>query len=539
MAIFEIKNLNFTYARAKCKAIDNLSLKIEAGSFCVICGKSGSGKSTLIRLLKKEVSPQGELSGEILYNNIPLNSISDRVSVTDIGFVHQDVNSGLVCDKVWKELAFGLGNLGYNDDYIGAKVAEISEYFGISKWCNKKISELSGGSKQIVSLASVMTMNPKVLLLDEPTSMLDPIAKKNFINLLNRINKELGITIIMIEHNLENVFDIANNIVVLDSGKLIANCTPYCLSKALMGYDCLKYIGLPEFAEIYAQFGNDIMPNTIESKKAWLKSVIGDNAQNTANETLNNDCESQSVLTAENLYFRYDKKGEDIVKGASLKLNKGEIICLLGGNGGGKTTFINLLNGIFKAYSGKVKIEKNCKVATLPQNAKGLFVESSVENELNVFAKLLKIDKDKVQSLLEKFDLIGIRELHPYDISGGEVQRLALAKLFLVNPDILSLDEPTQGMDMASKEYLKNLLLENKLQGKSVIVVTHDLRFASMIADKVGMFFDGKIVALNSASKFFENNNIYTTESSYLTRDFEKGLYSVEKIVSRIKNNLC
>lgn len=538
MAIFEIKNLNFTYARAKCKAIDNLSLKIEAGSFCVICGKSGSGKSTLIRLLKNEVAPQGELSGEILYDNIPLKCISDRVSVTDIGFVHQDVDSGLVCDKVWKELAFGLGNLGYNDDYIGARIAEISEYFGISKWYNKKISELSGGSKQIVSLASVMTMNPKVLLLDEPTSMLDPISKKNFINLLNRINKELGITIIMVEHNLESVFDIASNIIVLDSGKLIANCTPYCLPKSLVEYDCLKYIGLPEFAEVYTLFGNEKMPNTIENKRAWLKSVIGDSNQNLIKK-VDNNFNNENVLTAENLYFRYDKKGEDIVKGASIKLNKGEIICLLGGNGGGKTTFINLLNGIFKAYSGKVKIDKNCKVATLPQNAKGLFVESSVENELSVFAKLLKIDKDKVQSLLEKFDLIGIREQHPYDISGGEVQRLALAKLFLVNPDILILDEPTQCMDMLSKEYLINLLLQSKIQGKSVIVVTHDLRFTSMIADKVGMFFDGKIVALDSASNFFESNNIYTTESSYLTRDFEKGLYSVEKIINRIKNNLC
>lgn len=538
MAIFEIKNLNFTYARAKCKAIDNLSLKIEVGSFCVICGKSGSGKSTLIRLLKNEVAPQGELSGEILYDNIPLKCISDRVSVTDIGFVHQDVDSGLVCDKVWKELAFGLGNLGYNDDYIGARIAEISEYFGISKWYNKKISELSGGSKQIVSLASVMTMNPKVLLLDEPTSMLDPISKKNFINLLNRINKELGITIIMVEHNLESVFDIASNIIVLDSGKLIANCTPYCLPKSLVEYDCLKYIGLPEFAEVYTQFGNDNMPNTIENKRAWLKSVIGDSNQNLIKK-VDNNFNNENVLTAENLYFRYDKKGGDIVKGASIKLNKGEIICLLGGNGGGKTTFINLLNGIFKAYSGKVKIDKNCKVATLPQNAKGLFVESSVENELSVFAKLLKIDKDKVQSLLEKFDLIGIRELHPYDISGGEVQRLALAKLFLANPDILILDEPTQCMDMLSKEYLINLLLQSKIQGKSVIVVTHDLRFTSMIADKVGMFFDGKIVALDSASNFFESNNMYTTESSYLTRDFEKGLYSVEKIINRIKNNLC
>lgn len=538
MAIFEIKNLNFTYARAKCKAIDNLSLKIEVGSFCVICGKSGSGKSTLIRLLKNEVAPQGELSGEILYDNIPLKCISDRVSVTDIGFVHQDVDSGLVCDKVWKELAFGLGNLGYNDDYIGARIAEISEYFGISKWYNKKISELSGGSKQIVSLASVMTMNPKILLLDEPTSMLDPISKKNFINLLNRINKELGITIIMVEHNLESVFDIASNIIVLDSGKLIANCTPYCLPKSLVEYDCLKYIDLPEFAEVYTLFGNEKMPNTIENKRAWLKSVIGDSNQNLI-EKVDNNFNNENVLTAENLYFRYDKKGEDIVKGASIKLNKGEIICLLGGNGGGKTTFINLLNGIFKAYSGKVKIDKNCKVATLPQNAKGLFVESSVENELSVFAKLLKIDKDKVQSLLEKFDLIGIREQHPYDISGGEVQRLALAKLFLVNPDILILDEPTQCMDMLSKEYLINLLLQSKIQGKSVIVVTHDLRFTSMIADKVGMFFDGKIVALDSASNFFESNNIYTTESSYLTRDFEKGLYSVEKIINRIKNNLC
>lgn len=540
MAIFDIKNLTFTYSGAKSPVVDNLSLCIEQGDFCVICGKSGSGKSTLLRLLKREVSPRGEICGEILYNNMQLSKLQNEVSVSEIGFVHQDIDSQLVCDKVWKELAFGLGNLGFDDDFIAARVAEVSEYFGISKWYNRKISELSGGSKQIVSLAAVMTMKPKVLLLDEPTSMLDPIAKKNFVSILSRLNKEFGITIVMVEHNLESVFEIATQIVVLDNGRVVCKENPFSLAGKLFDNPYAKYIGLAEFAEIFAQFEkNKSMPLDFVSKKNWLQNKLSDIKVDgiSLNNNVTNcssNAEKEVLIKADKLCFRYDKKGDDIVKDCSFALKKGEIVCIVGGNGGGKTTFINLLNGVLKSYSGRVKVDKNCKIATMPQNAKGLFVENSVQDELLVCAKLLKVDKSVVHKLIESFDLGHISQNHPYDISGGEVQRLALVKLFLINPDIIILDEPTQGMDMEAKEYLKNVLVKNKNEGKGVVVVTHDLRFAASVADRVGIFFDGKILSLREAKEFFAGNSLYTTESSLLTRDFAEDLYSVDKIVDAL-----
>lgn len=543
MAIFDIKNLTFTYSGVKSPAIDNLNLSISEGDFCVICGKSGSGKSTLLRLLKKQIAPRGELSGDIFYGGINLNNLDDKQSVAEIGFVHQDIDNQLVCDKVWKELSFGLGNLGFENDYIASKVAEVSEYFGISKWYNRKISELSGGSKQIVSLAAIMTMNPKVLLLDEPTSMLDPISKKNFVNILSRINKELGVTIVMVEHNLESVFDMATRIVVMDGGKIVCKEKPVELAGKLSHNPYAKYIGLTEFAEVYAQLEkNRTMPLDIKDKKSWIKDKLSCNhvvdiCKQNKNATSCKFEEKDVLLKADKLCFRYEKKGEDIVKDCCLELKKGEIVCIVGGNGGGKTTFINLLNGVFKSYSGRLKVDKNCRIATLPQNAKGLFVENSVQDELLVCAKLLKVDISVVNDLMDSFELNEISQNHPYDISGGEVQRLALAKLFLTSPDVIILDEPTQGMDMAAKEYLKNLLLSKKDDGKGVIVVTHDLRFASSVADRIGIFFDGKILSLRGAKEFFYENSLYTTESSLLTRDFADDLYSVEKIVDAIKMN--
>ncbi len=538
MAIYNIKNLSFKYKNQTNFAVCNVNLELDEGGFYIICGASGSGKSTLLKLMKNQFSLIGDMTGEIYYNNQKIDDVDERVLVSDIGFLHQDIENGLVCDKVWKELSFGLSNLGFSDEYIGARVAEVSEYFGISKWYNRKISELSGGSKQIVSLAALMTMNPKVLLLDEPTSMLDPIAKKNFVSMTSRINKELGVTIVVVEHNMENFYDISNKIIVMDKGAMQFQETPLNLPKSLQNKSYAKYVGLTEFAQIYtALCGGDSMPVGVVEKRNWLKSVLKDCTKNPSkiNTNLQNDEKKEIVLSAKNLYFRYDKKGADIVCNANFELNSGEIVCILGGNGGGKTTFINLLNGTLKAYSGKVIKDKTKAIATLPQNAKCLFVENTVKSEMFVTAKLLGIDKQIAEQLIKDFELTEIENSHPYDISGGEVERLALAKLFLTNPDIIILDEPTQGMDIKAKEYLKELLLQQKALGKSVIVVTHDLRFAADIADKVGLFFDGKVMAFKAAQEFFETNSLYTTESSLLTRDFVSGLYTADKIIDYIK----
>lgn len=540
MAIYDIKNLTFTYSGQNCPSLKGVNFELQEGGFYVICGKSGSGKSTLLRLLKKEVAPNGEILGEVNYCGQSLRSLDGKKSAAEIAFVFQDIDSQLVCDKVWKELAFGLGNLGYKDEYIASKVAEVAEYFGISKWYDKKISELSGGSKQIVAIAAVMTTNPKVLLLDEPTSMLDPIAKKNLANLLVRINSELGVTIVVVEHNTDSVFSFASKVIVLDGGEVVANVAPSDLPSCMRGKDYAKYVGLPEFAELFVRLGKtDDLPQTFVEKKNFLHNLLAARDDSNCKERPPiKSCEQDNkdiVLQAKDIWFRYDKKGADVVCGANFVLHKDEIVCIVGGNGGGKTTFANILAGVYKPYSGKVKKGSTYRVAMLPQNAKGLFVESCVQEEMLVLAKLLKVEKSLAESLMKKFELEGIAHLHPYDVSGGEVQRLALAKLFLTNPDVIILDEPTQGMDIAAKDYLKVFLREQTAQGKSVIIITHDLKFASEIGDRIGLFFDGKISSLSSKQEFFGNNFLYTTECSLLTRDMCYGLSNVDEVVDFLK----
>lgn len=538
MALFEIKNLTFTYAGSRFPALKDVSLTLEEGGFYVICGRSGSGKSTLLSLMKRE--PSGNLSGSILYDGTELHKLDERRRVAELGFVHQDVDAGLVCDKVWKELSFGLGNLGYSDEFIGCRVAEVSEYFGISDLYTQKISELSGGCRQIVALAAVMTLNPKVLLLDEPMSMLDPVAKRNFANLLCRINQELGVTIVVVEHNLDCLFDAAQHFIVMDGGSVAVTGDRKDICAEISGKSCAQYVGLPEFAEVFTRLGGrGDLPDTFGDKRDWLCTVL---PKGIARQNLTQNGEPPKskthnvVLSADKLYFRYDKHGRDIIKGASLQLLKGETLCLLGGNGGGKTTFAGLLTGAKKAYSGKVKRDKSLRIAMLCQRAKDLFAESSVRDELLVTAKLLGIGEGKAKQLMTDFELDGIADRHVYDISGGEVQRLALAKLFLLSPDIIILDEPTQGMDIAAKRYLIDLIAEQKGKGKSFLCITHDMQFAAAIADRVGMFFDGKVLALDAADKFFANNSVYTSESSLLTRGTQSGLYTPQKIVDFVQS---
>lgn len=573
MAIISCKNLTFTYSTSQKPVLRNVNLDLEQGKFYLICGKSGSGKSTLLRHMKKQLVPKGEILGEVLYNGTNVKELEEKISASEVGFVMQDIDGQIVTDKVWSELAFGLGNLGYDDKYIANRLAEVSEYFGISKWFNKRTAELSGGGKQIVSLASIIATNPKLLLLDEPTSMLDPIARKNFANLLARINKELGITIVAVEHNMQEMFDLADEIIVLDEGEIKTKKPPYELPAVLSNAEYAKYVGLPEQAEIFVSLcGTGNFPKNVFEGARWLK----ENFANTINdaEQLNkiqqsdnekqNECAQkqdgkeginankaskidtkQSVLSVKGGYFRYDKKGEDILKGVDFSLFKGEVVCIVGGNGSGKSTFISALVGANKLYSGKVIVKekekgKKFKVSAIFQNPKSLFVEQSVREELLTMAKFLGVEKQKVEQLICDFELGGILDNHPYDISGGEVQKLAIAKALLVEPDIIVLDEPTQGVDKSVKEYLKTQLAKFKAEGKSVIIVTHDLTFASEIADRVGMFFDGKIFSLSNANDFFACNNFYTTTSALLTRGYYKNAYTAQRVIELgVANGKC
>ena len=393
MALFEIKNLTFAYPETDKPALCDISLTIEQGEFIVICGKSGCGKTTFLRHLKTVMSPYGKREGEILFNGERLEEVSIREQSSKIGYVLQSPENQIVTDKVWHELAFGLENLGYEQKTIRLRVAEMASFFGIQNWFHKNVEELSGGQKQLLNLASIMAMQPKVLILDEPTSQLDPIAAADFLSTVRKINLDLGITVIMIEHRLEEVFPLADKVLVLEDGHNKFYDEPKLVGKALASNDL--FLAMPSPVQIYNATGQmGECPLTVCEGRNWLgkyykkEEFIYD--QDEKKDTKKKD----HMIEAKEIWFRYERDGKDIVKDLSMTVEKGELFCILGGNGTGKSTTLSILSGIRKPYRGKVFLDgKNIKnipekemfhhfLGVLPQNPQTLFVGNTVEEDL-------------------------------------------------------------------------------------------------------------------------------------------------------------
>ncbi len=440
MAYIEIKNLKFKYPQSEREVLSDINLSIEKGEIIVVCGKTGSGKSTLLRNLKKEIAPAGELSGEI------------QINTEKIGFVFQNPEHQVVTDRVYSEIAFALENEGVPTAEIKLRVAEISEYFGITDWFFKKVDELSGGQKQILNLASTMVADPEILIMDEPIAMLDPIAKESLLHLLGRINRDFGTTIIMAEHDVKKVEYLADKIVAIKDGQI-----------------------------------SDDVSEWLEDSEPRISEKVTD----------------EQVLECKNLWFRYHKNNPDVLRGLSFSVNKGETFCLLGGNGTGKTTALLVLSKVLKAYRGKVKTDK--KIGLMPQDAKQLFSYETVKEELDSAYE----DKNEMNRIIEEMNLSDLLDMHPYDLSGGEQELLGIVKVLSTNPDILLLDEPTKGLDIFLKEEFAELFRKLKNKGRTILVVTHDIDFCKRVADRCGLFAQGKLIGVNKTEEFFKNMKFY------------------------------
>ncbi|MFQ9516265.1 MAG: ABC transporter ATP-binding protein [Eubacterium sp.] len=497
MAQIQIKNLTFAYSGSVQSAIADIALEVYEGDFVVICGKSGSGKSTLLRMLKPAIRPFGKSFGQVLYENIPIDQVSDKVQAEQIGFIMQNPEHQIVTDKVWHELAFGLENLGYQKEEIRLRVTEMAEYFGITDWYFDPVDKLSGGQKQLLNLAAAMAMHPKVMVLDEPTAQLDPIAAETFLDMLKKINRDLGITIILSEHRLNHVLPEADRIVIMEDGEILLKGTPEDVILSVEDRELMNLMPVP--AQIFKKCnGEGTVPLSVEQGRKWISSTkaYGEICIEKGEDI------GTIAVNCKNLWFRYERSGRDIIKGLNLQVKKGEIFALLGGNGTGKTTTLSLLSGIHKAYRGKLKIEG--KVSALPQNVQTLFRKETVKQEAEGIP----------EKIIRQTDLEDLMEHHPYDISGGQQQKLALAKVLSGNPDILLLDEPTKGIDAIYKESLGKILLELKKAGKTIIMVSHDVDFCGEFADRCGLFADGSLIAVNDVRGFFAGNRFYTTTVS-------------------------
>lgn len=622
MAHFEIKDLTFYYPGGSRPALNDINLEIERGSYVTVCGRSGSGKTTLLRHLKSVLAPHGKKTGDILFGGRPLEEAGLREQSSMIGYVMQDPDDQVVTDKVWHELAFGLESLGIDQKTMRLRVAEMASYFGIQGWFHKDVAELSGGQKQLLNLASIMAMQPEVLILDEPTSQLDPIAASDFLNTVRKINLELGTTVIITEHRLEDILHASDMVVVMESGRIAACGGPRTVGQQLYESGSEMFAAMPAPMQIYfgvrsdsardgdvpssgrssggsadactgqaaselhalsggsADVDGSECPLTVREGRTWLsrefegreikfrslaeaagshcvngqtaaarRSMPGQTAADVVGQVFVSaagaDGEtvisqrhdtSKPALEIKEAWFRYEKNAPDVLKGFSLEVPRNELFAIAGGNGTGKSTALKTICGICRPYRGKViidgkRLEKYSsgelfrgKLAMLPQDPKSLFVKKTVREELEEMqpgSSQADARGGKNTAIAETVQLCDIEDLldsHPYDLSGGEQQRTALAKVLLTGPEILLLDEPTKGMDSFFKIKFAGILGELKKHGVTIVMVSHDVEFCARYADTVSMMFDGSIITTNTPDRFFSQNSFYTTAANRMSR---------------------
>lgn len=578
--IFDIDKFSFAYPDGNDEsgrtylpdALRDTELHVRQGEFVVILGKSGCGKTTLLRQLKPSVTPVGKKKGQIIFDGKDICSLDDRMAASQIGFVWQDVNAQLVTDKVWHELAFGLESLGYDNGYVRRRVAEMGSFFGLGDIFQRKVMDLSGGQKQLVNLASVMAMSPKVLVLDEPTSQLDPIAANDFINSLVRINRELGTTIIMTEHRLEDVLPVCNRSVVMENGRIIydGDVRGFAESVRSKRIDRGLYLSMPASVQIYMGLEKDSgkqLPLTVPDAREWLVDydrkfrenggapVVpeiqnrgadegvngsenqadnaavdkGDKKRGAVNGQKDAGCREEHpvVCSLDEVSFRYERNTGDVLRQVSLDIYANEILMINGSNGCGKSTMLSLIANLYSPYSGKLHIAKNLRTGMLPQNPELLFTRRSVRDEL--------IDAKDRQQLAEIVRFCRLEELldrHPYDLSGGEKQRLGLAKVLIADPDILLMDEPTKGLDNGFKMQLADMLRKLQKRGKTIVVVSHDIEFCAVAGDRVALLFDGEVAMVGDVRSYMSDNNFFTTAASRISRNILDGAVTVREVLA-------
>ena len=570
MAHFEIKNLSFSYPTAGGrKALDNINLTIERGQYVTFCGRSGCGKTTLLRQLKSALTPHGKRTGEILFDGTLIGNVGLREQSARIGYVMQDPDNQIVTDKVWHELAFGLESLGVDQKTIRLRVAEMASYFGIQGWFHKKVTELSGGQKQLLNLASIMAMQPDVLILDEPTSQLDPIAASDFLSTVRKINRELRTTVLITEHRLEDIFHASDRVVIMEDGKVLTADDPRQVGAFLKEKDSPIFAAMPSPVQIYygvvglsenstGSFRKayaDTCPLTVREGAAWLDTLFdGRKPEKTVIEDTDpaladpEDIEDPAVFVKET-WFRYEKDTPDVLKGVVLRVPRKTLFAVVGGNGTGKSTLLKTICNTCKPYRGKVLIDgkpvgkyKDSELfrhnlALLPQDPKSLFVKKTVREEL-----LEMLEKGESESRIDEIaalcEITPLLSQHPYDLSGGEQQRAALAKVLLTDPKILLLDEPTKGIDSFFKQQFAAILQKLKERGVTIIMVSHDVEFCAKYADLVSMFFDGSVVTTNTPNQFFSRNSFYTTAANRMSRHVFENAVNNEDVIKLCKENL-
>lgn len=537
MKIIEVKNLSFGYKNCNDNVFENVSFEAHEGELIFLCGATAGGKTTLLKCLKPELSPNGRRKGEILFCGRTLEDIGERASASEIGYVMQRPENQTVTDRVRSELAFCGESLGLPVSIIRRQVAEAAAYFGLEHILDEKVDFLSGGQRQLLNLASVMAVNPRLIVLDEPTAQLDPIAAGDFIRTLWRITRELSVTVIIAEHSFEELLPLADKVLFLDGEGKSHFGVPSDAAEKMMRSEQLGF-SMPSGIRIYNEFPE--LRKTAERPLTLGKSreMLSSRFRNEISQLpcKKRDIGNESAISLKNLYFTYDIRKQDVIVNASLDVKKGEVFVLLGSNGSGKSTLLSLISGIEKPYRGEVKIlGTSIKrhgsglygkiLAMLPQDIQSSFLHDSIGEELGF------TEDDSVYDFRQLYDM------HPYDLSGGQQQLLGIKKLVMRNPEILLLDEPTKGLDGYWRRLVSDTIKDLSENGMTVFIVTHDTELAAMCADRCGIFFDGCVASCGEPHELLASSIFYTTNAARTSRGIYKGAVSSELLLELCRKN--
>ncbi len=533
MEIIKFDNFSFKYNNNNNLILKNINLSINKGELILFIGKSGSGKTTLLKNLKIELLPYGEKKGEIYFKNISLQKFSKEILNKSIGYLGQDISTQFITEKVWSELAFGLENLNTPIDIMKRKIAEISSYFNLNNIYNKSSNQISGGEKQMVNLASILIMNPKILILDEPISQLDPISSDNFINTIKKLKSNSSTTFLISEQNISNFFEISDKIVLMKNGTIdfYGNKNDFINFIYKNDKKNSDLIFIPNFIKIIKHIDkNNITPVDVNHSIKIINTykTLIPKIPMTTNIKNNKKIIKENIFKIENLYYKYETSNNHILKNCNLIINKQDMVSIIGGNGSGKTTLLKNIISIYKPNHGKIIFNKKYKkkndfllnISYLPQEVLPLFIKDSIKDELDSYY----IGDNPYINIIEELEIDKLLQKNPYDLSGGELQKVAIAKSILNKPDLLIMDEPTKNLDETTKSKIGNILSCINNLGITIIYITHDIEFAGEYSKTSALLFNGEIALYDSTKNMFSNNIFYTTSTNLITKSVIKNL---------------